>query len=90
MTDSKFAAENYAYRKGDNITSIDKQLRSIKIGAGYEEKIGLSKIGILYEINTEGFNVRNPKVTNYLQGHYNNGYSGHEWISEYIHLKNTI
>lgn len=87
MTDNKTVAESYAYRKGDNVQSIDNQLPSIKVGSE-NPKIGLSTIGILYEISTDGLNIRNPKYIDSLGGHYNNGFPGHEWIAEYVPSEN--
>lgn len=45
-------------------------------------------IGICYKISTKDLNVRNPWISDALQGVYNNGWSGDEWITEKIPAEN--
>ena len=46
--------------------------------------IKLPAIAIIYDINTDGLNIRHPFITDYLKGHYNNGYQGNEWICDVV------
>lgn len=47
--------------------------------------VALPKVGIAYEIDPQkAINVRKPWISSVLQGHYNNGFSGDEWIADKI------
>ena len=48
------------------------------------ESISLPLIAIVYKINAEGLDIRRPFITSNLRGHYNNGYSGDEWIADVV------
>lgn len=45
-------------------------------------------VGITYKINTRGLDIRTPWISNFLQGVYNNGYNGNEWITDRIPAEN--
>lgn len=45
-------------------------------------------VGICYKISTKNLNVRNPWISDTLQGVYNNGWSGDEWITDKIPAEN--
>lgn len=47
-------------------------------------KIKIPSVAIIYEIDTEGLDIREPFITDYLKGHYNNGYEGKEWITDKV------
>lgn len=46
--------------------------------------IAIPDIAISYEIDTDGVSIRQPKITSVLAGHYNNGFSGEEWIADEV------
>lgn len=48
----------------------------------------LGRIGVIYEIDTEGLEVRTPWISSGLRGHYNNGFVGDEWIADKIPAEN--
>ena len=52
-----------------------------------KKKVGTPQIGITYEINTNGLDIREPFM-NEMKGHYNNGFSGKEWIADIIPKEN--
>ena len=39
------------------------------------------KVGIVYEIDTQNLAIKKPWISKQLEGHYNNGYGGEEWIT---------
>lgn len=47
-------------------------------------RIVVPDIGISYNISTDGILVRQPRITSTLQGHYNNGFAGDEWIADKV------
>lgn len=56
---------------------------------GYDRsRTVIPSIGIVYRIDTEGIDVHIPWITSQLQGHYNNGMGGDEWIAESIPASN--
>lgn len=49
----------------------------------------LPQVGIIYEINTNELDIREPWLCEvFSKGHYNNGYSGVEWIADKIPADN--
>ena len=50
--------------------------------------VTIGRIEILYEIDTENLDVRNPSYGPFISYHYNNGYSGDEWIADKIPKEN--
>ena len=59
----------------------------ITVGSS-QEKIGIPKIAITYEIDTQGIDIRMPKISRDMGGHYNNGFAGDEWIADIIPASN--
>lgn len=51
---------------------------------GQTRGIKLPVCGILVEISTEHLPIREPKMLLALQGHYNNGFEGYEWIADLV------
>jgi len=49
-----------------------------------ENRITLPSCGVIVEVTTEGLDIRAPKITGALQGVYNNGFQGDEWIADEI------
>ena len=62
-------------------TVIDKD---ITIGINPKEDIRIPAVGIVYSINTKNIDIRKPFIKPSLQGHYNNGFEGEEWITDKI------
>ena len=85
MTDYKeVAAEAYGHVEMNDGTPLNNN-----ISYGYEKKkVVVPSIGVVYEINTKGLNTHTPWVTDYLKGHYNNGYKGDEYVTERIPKEN--
>lgn len=55
----------------------------IRVGI-HEEFISIPNVGIAYEIDTNGLNIREPWIRPELKGHHNNGFVGKEWIADSI------
>lgn len=50
--------------------------------------VKIPDVGICYKISTKDLNVRNPWISDVLQGVYNNGWDGDEWITDKIPAEN--
>lgn len=50
--------------------------------------IMIPAIGIIYEINTDGLDIRKPWISEVLTNVYNNGFIGNEWIADVIPAQN--
>jgi len=55
-----------------------------KSNYGIMNFINLPCCGIVVDIDTNGLDIRQPKITEALQGVYNNGFQGDEWIADSI------
>lgn len=64
---------------GENIT-----VPAYDSGRGVVNFIQLPVCGLSYEISTEGLEIKQPKITEVLQGVYNNGFEGEEWIADNV------
>ena len=51
-------------------------------------RVSIPSVGILYKISTKNLDVRRPWITKSLEGLYNNGFEGDEWITDRIPLSN--
>jgi hypothetical protein len=80
MTDyEKMALDIYGNPQNDG-TPINNNLF-----VGIDRKsINIPSVGIVYTINTEGLDIREPWISDVLSGVYNNGYVGKEWITDRI------
>lgn len=47
-------------------------------------KIDLPSCGVVFEIDTHNLDIREPEITQVLQGVYNNGFIGEEWIADTV------
>lgn len=85
MTDYKeVASEAYG-----NVQINDGTPLNNEVTYGYEKKkVVLPAIGVVYEIDTKGIDAHKPWVTDYLKGHYNNGYKGDEYVTKRIPKEN--
>lgn len=54
----------------------------------HNERIIIPSVAVIYQINTDGLNVRKPFISDQLKGHYNNGYQGDEWIADIVPANN--
>lgn len=61
-----------------------KEIGTIRAGLGGTIVVKEPSMGLVYKINTEGIDVHKPWITGYLEGHYNNGYQGDEWVVERV------
>lgn len=61
--------------------------KTIKIG-NTGEFIQIPSVGICYQIDTKGIDVRRPWISSALKGHYNNGFIGDEYITDFIPSQN--
>lgn len=52
------------------------------------ESIMIPSIGVIYQINISGIDVREPFISDQLKGHYNNCYQGKEWIADVVPSSN--
>lgn len=52
------------------------------------ETVDIPAIGITYRIDTNGLDIRRPWISRLLQGVYNNGFEGDEWIADKVPSSN--
>ena len=52
------------------------------------QRILIPAIAIIYKINTNNLDIRKPQITASLNGVYNNGFEGNEWICDKIPADN--
>ena len=72
-----------------NVTERDGTPLNKNIVFGYDRRnVVIPAVGIVYKINSNGINARKPWITSTLQGHYNNGFLGDEWITDVIPKEN--
>jgi|GEM_PF-2731079 len=51
---------------------------------GLRDTIPLPGCGVIVEVETQGMDVRRPEISEAMQGHYNNGFEGDEWIADEV------
>lgn len=56
----------------------------------HNERIIIPSVAVIYQINTDGLNVRKPFISDQLKGHYNNGFQGDEWIADFVPANNYV
>ncbi|NQV00114.1 MAG: hypothetical protein HQ538_05200 [Parcubacteria group bacterium] len=72
-----------AYAKGGGgRTHID--VPEYHDGRTIVDRITLPSCGIMVEVDTNELKIRPPKIISSLQGVYNNGFEGDEWIADEI------
>lgn len=54
----------------------------------YNERIMIPSVAVIYQISTEGLDVRKHFISDQLKGHYNNGFQGDEWITDFVPADN--
>jgi len=83
--------ENMVKMYGQNNAFIkDLQIETPVYNSGYGKinYIGLPSCGVIIEIDTKNLSIKKPEITSCLQGVYNNGMSGDEWIADKISATN--
>ncbi len=61
-----------------------RKLSDVRLGS-YNNMICMPKVGVVFQISPEHCeNLRKPWITAALEGHYNNGFDGEEWIADKI------
>lgn len=86
MSDNKNMVED-AYGK---VHAFGEAVSTVKYkDNGRPMSVTKPRVSVVYEINPENLpNLRKPKITSVLEGHYNNGYGGDEWICDYVPKEN--
>lgn len=85
MTDNEqLAIDTY----GNPDHNHGKTLGTVRLFGGENLTISEPSFGVIYKIDTENTDIHKPWITDYLKGHYNNGYQGEEWVSEHIPKEN--
>ncbi len=83
----------YGVYMTDNLTMVQNAYARVSMDDGLTLRKDLGRmfpplkipsVGIVYEIETEGLDVHKPWLADYLNGHYNNGFEGDEWVVESI------
>ena len=87
MSDNPKVA-TYAYGNATNSEKVTYIEPRIAIGNRGTEFISIPAIGVCYRISTQGLNIRKPWINPVLQGLYNNGFEGDEWIADRIPAEN--
>jgi hypothetical protein len=87
MSDNPKVAE-YAYGNATNNPDGTYIEPRISIGNRGTEFIKIPAIGVCYKISTQGLDIRKPWISSALQGVYNNGLKGDEWITDKIPAEN--
>ena len=87
MTDNIKVADN-AYSNKHSGRNVREGGLAISGYGGANYYIDYPNIGVVYEIDTDGLDIRHPWITSNLQGHYNNGYAGDEWIADKVPPEN--
>ena len=54
----------------------------------YHTRIMIPSVAVIYQINTDGLDVRKPFISEQLKYLYNNGYQGDEWIADIVPANN--
>jgi hypothetical protein len=52
------------------------------------QRVTLPQCGLVVRVNTDGLPIRKPVIIPKLQGHYNNGFEGDEWIADQVPPEN--
>ncbi len=85
-----FDGNEFGIYMSDNRHMVEQAYANPRNGIAVPElpHVTVPKVGVLYEINPAGLDVRKPWITSYLQGVYNNGFVGDEWITDHVPAEN--
>lgn len=86
MSDNRLMVATNYYGKSKE--SIQVPACRLDYGNLVVRTINMPSVGILFEISTNGLDVRKPEVSNVLKGVYNNGWEGDEYIVDEIPITN--
>lgn len=88
MSDNK----NMVEKVYGNVHAFGEAVSTVKyrgLDGGIPKSVTKPRVSVVYEVNPGNLpNLRKPKITSVLEGHYNNGFSGDEWICDYIPKEN--
>lgn len=88
MSDNKNMVED-AYGKVHTFGEAVSTVKYRGLDGGLPKSVTKPKVSVIYEIEPTNLpNLRKPKITSVLEGHYNNGFAGDEWICDYIPKEN--
>ena len=48
------------------------------------ERLMIPSVAIIYQINTDGLDIRKPFISEQLKGRYNKSFQGDEWIADIV------
>jgi hypothetical protein len=81
MSTNKDMVES-GYSAGGSNTLI--QTPAYLDGGMYHHFVELPGVGVVYEIDSKGLEARRPQIASHLEGVYNNGFEGDEWIANEV------
>lgn len=81
----------YGVYMSDNLSMVEYAYGNLhhdgtpisKLQINYQQ-IAIPDVAVIYQIDTDGLDIREPFISDALQGHYNNGFQGKEWIADTI------
>lgn len=76
----------YGVYMSDNKNMVKAAYADPRHGEAMEDvpHVSVPKVGVLYQIDPTGIEVRRPWITGYLESVYNNGFGGDEWIADSV------
>lgn len=80
MSTNQIMVESTDYANSGKGSRI--QTKKYDSGRELQDYFELPGLGIVLKICTEGLEIREPKISDVLGGHYNNGFQGKEWITD--------
>ena len=81
MTDNPYVARTYS------TPSFHGKVLSKEVDINYGnglEYVNLPAVGVSYDIDSSGLEVKIPWITDELKAIYNNGFEGNEWITDMV------
>lgn len=81
----------YGVYMSDNLSMVEYAYGNLhhdgtpisKLQVNYQQ-IAIPDVAVIYQIDTDGLDIREPFISDTLQGHYNNGFQGKEWIADSV------
>lgn len=72
-----------AYAKAESLGSVyDKEICYVDTLSSQQKRVFYPQVGVVYKIDATKLEIKQPWIRSELEGHYNNGYSGEEWITK--------
>ncbi len=93
MTDGNelgvYMTTNYLMAKTAYASSADHlECPRYNSGRGITNTVDLPRCGVTVEVDTNGLDIRPPKISSQMQPVYNNGFAGDEWIADQVPRSN--